>query len=389
VFLLSTSITACSSSKNNLNPNNGSSVSDSKITDTSTSSDSESENTKTTMPSNNNSVLEAYKAVLLNNAEFFSIDNKKELSLNDYLINKEINGTIFKLTHFTILDMDGDEVPEVILELAVDNNPEFYEVLHYMDDIVYVYNIVYRGLEGLKTDGTFQYSNGAADNGYGKLKFQSNAYETDILGYMKSIQKNDDITIAYLINNKSVTKESYDSFIKEQDEKKDVVWHEFSQKNVETEFSVYLTWQDEEMKPVKIYSGHSKEEIEDFAKKVIQLIQNDESQDLAEIIQYPLSVNLDEQKIYIEDEETFLEKYNLIFNDKFKFQIKDAYTKNIWGNSVGFVIGNGDIWFANDSSDGKLKIIVINRGKGQILNDEEGCGMIQGFFSASSWTLRS
>jgi len=128
VFLLSTSITACSSSKNNLNPNNGSSVSDSKITDTSTSSDSESENTKTTMPSNNNSVLEAYKAVLLNNAEFFSIDNKKELSLNDYLINKEINGTIFKLTHFTILDMDGDEVPEVILELAVDNNPEFYSL---------------------------------------------------------------------------------------------------------------------------------------------------------------------------------------------------------------------------------------------------------------------
>lgn len=378
VFLLSTSITACRSSKNNLNSNNSSSGSDSKITDTSLSSDSESENTNAMMPSNNNSVLEAYKSVLLNNDEFFSIDSKKKLSLNDFLTNKEINGTIFEVTHFTVLDMDSDEVPEVVLELAVDNNPEFYEVLHYMNDTIYGYNIVYRGLEALKTDGTFQYSNGAADNGYGKLKFQSNAYETDILGYVKSIQNNDNITIGYFINNKSATEESYNSFMKEEDEKKDVVWHEFSQKNVETELSVHLTLQDEEMKPMEVYSGHSKEEIEDFAKKVVELIQNDESQDLAEIIQYPLNVNLDEQKIYIKDKDTFLEKYNLIFNDKFKLQIKDAYTKDIWGNSVGFIIGNGDIWFANDSSDSKLKIIVINSGKGEMPKGEEGNGITRG-----------
>lgn len=236
VFLLSTSITACSGSKSDLNLNNSSSVNNSKNTDTSPSSDSKSENINTT----NNSVLEAYKAVLLNNAEFFSVDNKKKLSLNDFLTNKEIYGTILKVTQFTVLDMDGDDVPEVILELAVDNNPEFYEVLHYMDDTVYGYNIVYRGLEGLKTDGTFQYSNGAADNGYGKLKFQSNVYETDIFGYMKSSQNNDDITISYFINNESVTKESYNSFIEEQGGKEDVVWHEFSQENVEAEKEYYF-----------------------------------------------------------------------------------------------------------------------------------------------------
>ena len=113
-------------------------------------------------------------------------------------------------------------------------------------------------------------------------------------------------------------------------------------------------------------------------KKVVELIQNDESQDLAEIIQYPLNVNLDEQKIYIKDKDTFLEKYNLIFNDKFKLQIKDAYTKDIWGNSVGFIIGNGDIWFANDSSDSKLKIIVINSGKSEMPKGEERDGITRG-----------
>lgn len=251
MFLLSTSITACSSSKNNLNLDNSDSASTSKITDTRLSSDSKSENTKTTMQSNNNSILEAYKAVLLNNAEFFSIDNKKTLSLNDFLTNEEIYRTIFKVTHFTVLDMDGDEVPEVVLELSVDNNPEFYEVLHYMDDTVYGYNITYRGLEELKTDGTFQYSNGTSDNGYGKLKFQSNVYEIDILGYTKSSQNNDDISISYFINDNFATKESYNSFIKEQDEKKDVVWNEFFPENIETELYGYLTVHDGEMKPVE------------------------------------------------------------------------------------------------------------------------------------------
>lgn len=249
VLLLSASISACSSSKDNLNQNNNSnsssSVSGSEISDTSistssssSSSDEKIENANTNMPSDNNSVLEAFKAVLLNNAEFFSIDNKKKIFLDDFLTNKEIYGAIFEVTHFAVLDMDGDKVPEVVLELTVDNNPEFYEILHYMDGTVYGYNIVYKGLEGLKTDGTFHYSNGAADDGYGRLKFQSDTYETDILGHMESSQNNDSISISYFINNKPVIEESYNSFIKEQDEKKDVIWYDFSQKNVEKEISV-------------------------------------------------------------------------------------------------------------------------------------------------------
>jgi hypothetical protein len=125
-------------------------------------------------------------------------------------------------------------------------------------------------------------------------------------------------------------------------------------------------------------SGHSKDEIEDFAKKVIELIENDERQELADIIQYPLNINLDGKKIYIKDKDAFLENYSLIFNDKFKLQIKDADTENVWGNSVGYIIGNGDIWFANDSSDGKLKIIAINSGNGEMPKDGEGYGITPG-----------
>jgi hypothetical protein len=119
-------------------------------------------------------------------------------------------------------------------------------------------------------------------------------------------------------------------------------------------------------------------DLKDFAKKVIELIQNDERQELADIIQYPLNINLDGKKINIKDKEAFLENYNLIFNDKFKLQIKDADIENVWGNSIGYVIGNGDIWFADDPSDGKLKIIAINSGNGEMPKDGEGYGITPG-----------
>jgi hypothetical protein len=235
--LLSISITGCSRSKDSLNLSDSSNVIDNKNSSTnvpaSSSSSSKNENTKTQLTANN-PIFEAYKKVLQNKTDFFSTDNKKKLNLNNFLTNKELYGTTFKVTRFKVLDMDGDKVPEVILELSVGDEPQFYEVLHYMNDEVYGYLIVYRGLEELKEDGTFRFSSGAADNGWGKLKFELNTLKTDILGCSKSRQGNT-LTISYFINDKPVTKEVFESFNNEQARKKDAVWYEFSQKNIEAE----------------------------------------------------------------------------------------------------------------------------------------------------------
>ena len=236
VFMLSVSITACSTNKSKLS--NSSSASSNKMADvsvpispsstpTNTPPDSKSENNK------NDSVLEAYKTVLQNKVDFFSVDDKKKIYLND-ILKKQYPGNTFKGTNFTVLDMDGDKIPEVVIELSSGNNPMFFEILHYMNGAVYGYNIVYRGLERLKVDGTSWGSSGASDNVCEKLRFKSNAYETDVLAYSKSSTNKD----AYFVNNKPVTKESFDSFSKEQDGKKDVVWYEFSQKNIETKLSI-------------------------------------------------------------------------------------------------------------------------------------------------------
>jgi hypothetical protein len=207
-----------------------------------TPSDSNNENANTQPPSNNaNSALAAYKAVLQDKAEFYSTDNKKKVYLNGFLTNEEIYGVAFKATHLAILDMDGDKVPEVVIELItatqLDKYPAFYEVLHYMNGEVYGYIFGIRALGALKADGTFGYSNSAFDNGFGKLRFQTATSEMDTLGYEKpaNVDSTDEV---FFINNKQVTSAAYDSFIKEQGTKKDATWYEFSQESIDKELSV-------------------------------------------------------------------------------------------------------------------------------------------------------
>lgn len=178
----------------------------------------------------------AFKAVLLNKADFISTDaTKKNVKLDEFLTNEDIFGTTFKVTHFTVVDMDSDEKPEVVLELtpSPSEHPEFYEVLHYMEGKVYGYIQVYRGLMALKTDGTFGFSGGVSHFGYGKLKFEPSASVMETVAeYMA-----DEHAAVFTIGNKSVSEEAFRSFSIEQDGKKDAAWHAFSEENLNAMFA--------------------------------------------------------------------------------------------------------------------------------------------------------
>jgi beta-lactamase regulating signal transducer with metallopeptidase domain len=177
------------------------------------------------MPSaSENSVLEAYSAVLRNKAEFNSTDNNKALYWNDFLTNKELYGTSFDVTRYAILDMDGDNAPEVVLELSVGGDPQFFEILHDMNGTVNGYLMVYRGLEDLKSDGTFQFSNGAADYGWGKLSFEAAVSATSVLGYSQSSVNDGALSIEYFVKDKPVSKKAFDAFATEQSSKKEAAW---------------------------------------------------------------------------------------------------------------------------------------------------------------------
>lgn len=180
------------------------------------------------------SALEAYKAVLENNSEFYSTENKKNVLFDDFLTNGEVFGTIFKPEHFTILDMDGDKVPEVVIELQAGN---FFEVLHYYKGEVEGYIYSNRQLGQLKADGTFAWSGAASYWGYGKLNFKSTSdYKTDDIGYLVGENNNGVSATTYYIDNKPVTENAFNSFAEKQEAKPDAAWYGFSQKNIDAEF---------------------------------------------------------------------------------------------------------------------------------------------------------
>lgn len=174
------------------------------------------------------SAMEAYQAVLENKLEFYRTENKKKGYLDDFLTHNEVYGTAAAIHHFAVLDMDGDEIPEMVLGLTVDNNSDFAEVLHYRDGEVYGYFFGKDQLVNLKTDGTFRWlSGGLTYNGYGTLSFQDLFAETNNLAYHESKALDESSTtfsITYYIKDKEVTKDSYLSFVKEQEAKKDVAW---------------------------------------------------------------------------------------------------------------------------------------------------------------------
>ncbi|MCE5235151.1 MAG: hypothetical protein ABFC62_04590 [Clostridiaceae bacterium] len=172
----------------------------------------------------NEAALAAYGAVLRNETEFYGTDNEKALFLQDFLTNGELYGTMFDLARAAFLDMDGDGVIEAVLELTVNGCPEFYEVLHCINDAVYGYNVVYRGLELLKTDGTFLYSNGAADYGYGRLAFGESGYDMAVLAHTELDADREESV--WFIGDESVSEDAFASFEQKQAEKEDVSWQE-------------------------------------------------------------------------------------------------------------------------------------------------------------------
>jgi hypothetical protein len=210
-------------------------ISTSEVSLSTTSANEPSISIKTSDESLQNS-LKAYNDVLQNKAKFnttfYAEDATKTLFLNQLLSS---GSETFRILNFSVLDMDGDGTPEVVMQYCLSADcpyPDYVEVLHYNNGTIYGYNFSYRGLYGLKDDGTFCWSNGSDDNGCAKLRFTSNAYEYDNLGYTKP-----NVPTSYFVNNQPVNESEYNDFINNQDNKKDVTWLDFTDENIHNQLS--------------------------------------------------------------------------------------------------------------------------------------------------------
>ena len=128
------------------------------------------------------------------------------------------------ITRFALLDLDGDGTDELVLNIDFSGEEE-YVILTCYDGAVYANQIVYRGFLSPKADGTFEWSNGAFDNGASRARF-----ENGVLVYedFSSMSEGSDGNTVYTLNGESIDEAAYSAFLDEQAVKDDLAWTEFS-----------------------------------------------------------------------------------------------------------------------------------------------------------------
>lgn len=111
--------------------------------------------------------------------------------------------------------------------------------------------------------------------------------------------------------------------------------------------------------------AEEEEEIEDYASEIYQYIINSDKQGVAAQIKFPIDVHINsESRTRIYNAEEFIKEYDNIINPEFKSIMERAFTRNMFTNYQGVMLGDGqkNIWFTfvKDDSGRMLKIIGIN-----------------------------
>ena len=182
-----------------------------------TNENNEQPNNISSEQSNHLSAGEKYKAILLGNGQFISTEfPNKQLSLETIgeAVTDDDSVTV-KATQFTIIDLDNDGENEVVLWIQINGIVDYgFEILHYQDGEVYGYTLPYRSFMSVKADGTFTFSDSAADSGIGRLRFSTDGYMIENI-----------IDEAYLEEEKNAA-------MSKQETKTDAEWYELSAENI-------------------------------------------------------------------------------------------------------------------------------------------------------------
>jgi hypothetical protein len=125
----------------------------------------------------------AYWLVLNNKKAFVSMnEDGQKFYLNEYFWYLGNVEPEYHVTHFMIVDMDGDGLEEVVLECS----PGASQVLHYEDGEVYSYQFGTRAMKRIHINGIYDASGGAASNYYFRLtNLNKDGYTEEMIAKMK------------------------------------------------------------------------------------------------------------------------------------------------------------------------------------------------------------
>ncbi|MCL2881685.1 MAG: DUF1311 domain-containing protein [Coriobacteriia bacterium] len=178
--------------------------------------------------------LKALSDVLLNKSQFYSTDSKRELYLKsfkwsdtDYCAGANV---AFRAVRFAAVDMDGDGVPEVVLDMEPAPNASVdpgYEVLHYTGSKVDGFNFHFRSMATVGRNGL--YTEGDATNNYTeKLRFLGDACDSSYQYYSESADGTDNgKPVSFYFYDVPLTAHSYDAAL-DSIPYNQVDWHDYS-----------------------------------------------------------------------------------------------------------------------------------------------------------------
>ncbi|HEX2937442.1 MAG TPA: hypothetical protein VHO66_00815 [Ruminiclostridium sp.] len=109
------------------------------------------------------------------------------------------------------------------------------------------------------------------------------------------------------------------------------------------------------------YNGYDSKKVESFAAEIKEYIKNGDKSSLSKLISYPIKVNIDGQQATINSSDKFIADYDSIVNDNFKDALENTYTKFMFNNWQGILLGSGkyNFWFSQ-IKNGEMKITAIN-----------------------------
>lgn len=142
---------------------------------------------------------------------------------------------------FAYLDLDGDGIEEAVLWLEADGSgtPLAFLILRWQDGgRVFSYTRFPRSFQGLKQDGSFNFSSSAAAYGVGRLTFAAagegspDECATRDLALQEPLDSNWD-RLAWYVDGAPATQAEFDAAWEEYSAKTDAVWHDFTPETIE------------------------------------------------------------------------------------------------------------------------------------------------------------
>lgn len=133
-----------------------------------------------------------------------------------------------EITKISTIDLDGDGIREVLLQIETPGTVYGTKILRYNDGDgqIYAYDLWYRAFMYVKTDGTFAYSGGAADSGFGRISFTADGYEVEKITYSESSGSGN--VVNFYVNKQPAAEEAFYSVFEEWQKIPKLTWADYT-----------------------------------------------------------------------------------------------------------------------------------------------------------------